>query len=64
MFLLEEDFEEWHDDYVSAFSSSPLDRVFVASSAVMKKVAGLESAEGRIVAAEIDLPKQVREQMK
>lgn len=58
LFLLEEETEEWHDDFLSEIAG-PLPRVFVASEAVIKKVAGLESATGRVAAAEIEMPREV-----
>jgi tRNA G18 (ribose-2'-O)-methylase SpoU len=56
LMLLEEDAGDlWHDQFLAALGTAP-PVVHVASSAVFQKVAGLESAEGRQAAGEVQMP--------
>ena len=56
LMLLEEDAGDlWHDQFLAALGTAP-PVVHVASSAVFQTVAGLESAEGRQAAGEVQMP--------
>ena len=55
MLLEEEGGDLWHDEFLAALGTAP-PVVHVASSAVFQKVAGLESAEGRQAAGEVEMP--------
>ena len=55
LLLEEEDGDSWHAEFLQALATTPK-AVYIASSAVFHKVAGLESAEGRQACAEIALP--------
>ena len=58
LILLDEDGEEWHNEYMGRFPSDGAE-IYKVSSTVMKKVSGLESSERHIAVAELEMPKPV-----